>query len=866
MDHKKIYFYSLFWEFGKYLYTNFAAGSWVNIDKALENFGNTYRNSSNTQRQDLLKRYLQLTRCLLIQNAILLSSDPSDETQEYELSIVWSKVFISDFTNFQQTSKLASQILKNSYPNSSSQNDEKQQTNQGGTRRRLRPRVPKKVSNTPTKSEHEGTRAAKAIGYLGLQLLKILKDQILTRDQLMILTGFSKQRVCTVLSIYQGVSIIEEDTKTNLLKLNPIQAKLLPDLRKYLKQVVKIRKIKRMLAKYTIYLTLKYKKHGIGILTQTNMVDENFSQIISLILSKIKSNLSITDPIENKEQDLDKIKFIKSNLSTILENNKKMKKSLFEMYIKDCKMKNQNISNKKDNIIKAELITEKSTPFKNQDKNDNILTPLDQIHSPKENFQQTNVKIKNKKKHLTNKLLNSKNMVQNIRNPVIIPLETNTQTKLKSKQRQKKKIKKVKVNLKKQDETNKKEKFNKSLLHQNNKNINMKKNNRTNSTDSNVDDDNTTRFTTTNNNNSKDDNFTNNSSNSGMKTDMDIEYNLDYKNQQANTVKKVKDQNANNNLLENQNDQGQQQQQQQHQQQQQQQQNFVHRNYISVPFNPKFQQHPQFMLNTDFNPNNKMNNNQNLYLSSINNPNNFSPFLPKYNMLPKIKLSPSLTHNTNSLQPSSPTLPITPNITSIFTPPFSTIMKFPATNNPPNNHLIKNNKEKEKEQKKTDLNTSLQKPLSEQSKISPKVNQQTQSLLDNTSRNLMKSELRNNQQSATKNLPQLNNGVSPNSLSPFNRYSMRYPNYLDTSSPYILSPFLGNYNSPLQYPSPIGFKNSPSISPYLSLNTPSTPSSKFQHSFSGLQSLSLSKYNVSEPQKKIEKSTKENYETSFNKK
>eukprot|EP01155_Anaeramoeba_flamelloides_P044666 Anaeramoba_flamelloidesc38336_g2_i1.p1 GENE.c38336_g2_i1~~c38336_g2_i1.p1 ORF type:complete len:289 (-),score=44.49 c38336_g2_i1:35-805(-) len=256
-----------------------------------------------------------------------------------------------------------------------------------------------------------------------------------------------------------------------------------------------------------------------------------------------------------------------------------------------------------------------------------------------------------------------------------------------------------------------------------------------------------------------------------------------------------------------------------------------------------------------------MNNNQNLYLSSLNNPNNFSPFVPSYNMLPKIKLSPSLTPGTNPLQPSSPTMPITPNIANIFTSPFHTMMKFPITNIPPNNHIIKNNKEIELEQKKKDMNVPLQK--------SPKTSQQTQSSLDNKSRNSMKSELRNNQQPLSKNSPQLNNRMSPNSLSPFNRYSMRYPNYLDPSSPYILSPFLGNYNSPLQYPSPIGFKNSPSISPYLSLNMPSLstiPSSKFQHPFSGLQSLSLSKYNVSAPKKKIEKSTKENYETSFNKK
>ncbi|KAJ6242388.1 hypothetical protein M0813_22526 [Anaeramoeba flamelloides] len=853
-ETNNIYFSSIFWDFGKYLYTNCAAGSWVNFDKVTNEFTLTFFDSQDHHSQTVLKHYLYLTKCLLIQNAVLLPCESSYQTQEFELSIVWSKVFLSNFTDAQQTSKLANQILKNSYSNNYSQNDAKEPNvrNRAGMRRRLRPRVLKKTSKGPTKSEHEGTKAAKTIGYLGLQLLKILKDQILTREQLVLLTGFSKQRVCNVLSIYQGLSIIKEDYTNNLLQLDIKQANLLPDLGKYLKHIVKIRRIKRKLAKHVMSLTTKYNNHAKILLTKNNKVDINLSNIILLISSKINTISPNPISIDGGETSLDDFKIqysgnivLRLGIPELMEENKQIKRSLLKFYSKDLQKMKKTFFTPNEISKKPETLTLPKIDIKGEKKlNDQFLPPLNQLIYPLKNIQKrsaNNHHINKKDDNQTIKkshLNKSQNLKKQNRQVVIIPLGINKQNQ--KKKYKKKKKKKIRINFKKkriQQELNfnlQNQNDNKQNLNHiiNNNNNNIIKNNKVQVMNNLVNDKQIPNFNTNNPRNHDNNWMINNVVNNNQ---------MNYLNNNINMI-------GNKNLQLNQNklknfDQ---------------QQIFNPKTPTSLPWSPTFPQNQQFFYNMDLNLNNKINGISNIY--SPSNQNNLIPLNQKLNLLPKMKLS----------TPNSSSSSILPNTNHTIISPNPRIQNISTSIPLPINQYNGKTSEKEFKQKgnilKNELNQSENQSPLEYSRMTPKIYQQTTPIFGNLSRNYIQPEILNYQQPESNKHLNANTSLSPNIPSPNNQFLMRKPTFNETSSPFLLSPYFGRFQSAMQPISPSGFKNSPSVNPYLSLNVTPTPSGQFQTPFSGLQSLSLTKFPVSSPKEKIEKANTEIYKTSFTKK
>ncbi|KAJ3431283.1 hypothetical protein M0812_02961 [Anaeramoeba flamelloides] len=853
-----IYFWSIFWDFGKYLYTNRAAGSWVNFEKVAKQFSLTFFDSQDFQKHKLLSYYLDLSKCLLVQNAILLPCESSDQT--HELSIVWSKVFLSDFTTHQPTSKLANQILKNPFPAVEQQRPQRpQQTHTYGTRRRLRPRQPKKTNLAPTKSEHEGLRAAKTIGFLGLQLIKILQDRILTRGELVSLTGFSRQRVCSVLSIYKSLSIIQEDPKNNLIQLNFKQANLLPDLGRYLRHVIKIRRMKRELARHVIYLTLKYQKHGKMLLDQKNQFDTNLSNVTLLIFSKIKSILSNTVPIGEGEHYLNNYKtqflgnnLLKPNISNLMEENEKVKRSLFNIYYKDLQKMKESILIQNENSQKSESLSIGKKNIKEEKIPPNqFLTPLNSLHplssnNPsilKENFQTYETKINKKiKNDLINNPLKSN---QNPRQAVIIPLGTNKQIK-KTNDYKKKKTKLNGQKIYKQEKLNYNsvnQNFNKpipnDLVNNNNNKINNNRNHIINSSNQHNFDNNQTSIDNKVHNDQIMD-FNNKVNNTNQ-----IINNLEKDNNNFNHVNKKNDQ-SNFNKKD--------------------QQSFSPKTNMGFVWSPKIQQpitqqNQYFFLIPDISANNKINSVSKSFLNSPSSQSNQFPLnqnltdLSKINLQPLTKKFPSVPlDNTSYL-----TINTGPDIGNI-----STTIQLP--NNQLTNNIIINELEHNKNDLKTDLKNTEQLSPHEFSYMMKMMYQQPKQVFGKLPRNYISPEIRNNQRLEHNQSTNQNNRPSPNSFSPYNQYMLRTPNYYDPSSPLLFSPFFGNLVSPLQMNSTIGINSPSSKSPYLPLNLSSTPSLAYKTPFSDLQSLSLTKYPVSLPKKQIQKTNTEIYETSFNKK
>ncbi|KAJ6250976.1 hypothetical protein M0813_15796 [Anaeramoeba flamelloides] len=153
-------------------------------------------------------------------------------------------------------------------------------------------------------------------------MMKLLKERPCTREDLVFLTEFSKQRVCTVLSIYKLLKLVIEDPKTNFLYWNTEQALLIPDLTKYLQDLLQAKNIKRILARkvqqlsYDLLDKIKAKKGR-------NSKERNLGDQISTVIGK-KLGLA------NNEEIKMKIEMRKNTVKDILELLAKRKEKLLQ--------------------------------------------------------------------------------------------------------------------------------------------------------------------------------------------------------------------------------------------------------------------------------------------------------------------------------------------------------------------------------------------------------------------------------------------------------------------------------------------------------------------------------------------------------
>eukprot|EP01102_Stenamoeba_stenopodia_P004248 TRINITY_DN14579_c0_g1_i1.p1 TRINITY_DN14579_c0_g1~~TRINITY_DN14579_c0_g1_i1.p1 ORF type:complete len:301 (-),score=51.19 TRINITY_DN14579_c0_g1_i1:63-848(-) len=102
---------------------------------------------------------------------------------------------------------------------------------------------PESVSSSSSSCD----RASRNICFLCAKLVQELKKGPQTRDQLATATGFARQRVCTVLSVYKAIGLIHDSKKRGAIEWNQLQEKLLPNLSSHITKVIEMRKENRSL-------------------------------------------------------------------------------------------------------------------------------------------------------------------------------------------------------------------------------------------------------------------------------------------------------------------------------------------------------------------------------------------------------------------------------------------------------------------------------------------------------------------------------------------------------------------------------------------------------------------------------------------
>ncbi|KAJ3432581.1 remodeling and spacing factor [Anaeramoeba flamelloides] len=127
------------------------------------------------------------------------------------------------------------------------------------------PRINEKITPfEPNPSQNSKTvknfsRKQKTIGLLSLKMCKMLQEKPLTREKIETKTGFIKQRICSVLSVYKMVNLIKEDKITSHLFWDGNQAQILSNLKKYLVLIIKLRNLKRQLCQRVSILVAQYQ-------------------------------------------------------------------------------------------------------------------------------------------------------------------------------------------------------------------------------------------------------------------------------------------------------------------------------------------------------------------------------------------------------------------------------------------------------------------------------------------------------------------------------------------------------------------------------------------------------------------------------
>ncbi|KAJ3450036.1 hypothetical protein M0812_06198 [Anaeramoeba flamelloides] len=163
------------------------------------------------------------------------------------------------------------------------------------------------------------SRANRTIGVLGFSISKMLQNEPCTREMIESETGFSRQRICTVLSIYKSINLISDDQSNNYVYWNHGNGEALSEGNKYIKDVLLLRKRKRELAQRVLQLSKKM-------------------------------NNKIKEKIENIENGIEKEKQKKATTIKRLQSTSETIKSVLLMvkFLTLLKIKNSTATNQKE--------------------------------------------------------------------------------------------------------------------------------------------------------------------------------------------------------------------------------------------------------------------------------------------------------------------------------------------------------------------------------------------------------------------------------------------------------------------------------------------------------------------------------------
>ncbi|KAJ6237534.1 hypothetical protein M0813_27096 [Anaeramoeba flamelloides] len=265
-------FYPLVWEYGEFLFSNIELEAVFKLIQMRREFIKKRFSDHTKSEKDkkTINEKLTKVELMLIQNRVItcpqekrrrrkkkqqiiinLNIDQSKE--KYTLSPIWRSVFLSDLD---------------------------QQPNP-------EPNINKtKIKNENQKKTQKNTkipRATRTIGLLGFKIFQNLRKGPLSRENLVIFTGFSKQRVCTVLGIYKLLNLVTENYEKGLLYWNAQQCNLLPNAAPYCHSICKAKQTRKKLTLKAEELISKLIKRS----RQENVENREAIEKVKILLKKM---------------------------------------------------------------------------------------------------------------------------------------------------------------------------------------------------------------------------------------------------------------------------------------------------------------------------------------------------------------------------------------------------------------------------------------------------------------------------------------------------------------------------------------------------------------------------------------------------
>ncbi|KAJ3428959.1 protein disulfide isomerase ptac5 [Anaeramoeba flamelloides] len=371
-------FYKLLWSFGQFLHKHTRPEKLFRINVLLLRFLDKHFDVENKHLPQV-KKYLDLIILLLIQNGALLHplskkkkfsrlhSDSRKQkiSKKFYLSQVWSDLFKQNYYD---------RFLEKKYLEYEKIADkERQNAKKEKFRSKIKTKLPKE-ENYSSLNPIENSRANRTIGVLGFKIIKLLQKRTYNREDLSLLTDFSKQRVCTVLSIYKLLDIVVEDPNTNKCYWNTKQSRILPDCQNYVKDLLLIKNYRYELVDKVFELKVKLRQKYLEKCQKEKETIENNNNLISKIanllehLKNKQNKITLTEDMKQEikerimrtKKKLEKIEKYKVVFKSKKKKNKQKKKEF--RYLKKAKEKDNvklkekyrhNIDKKKIKISKA---------------------------------------------------------------------------------------------------------------------------------------------------------------------------------------------------------------------------------------------------------------------------------------------------------------------------------------------------------------------------------------------------------------------------------------------------------------------------------------------------------------------------------
>jgi len=104
--------------------------------------------------------------------------------------------------------------------------------------------VPDMIPSSTTEQGTHSDRASRNIAHLCTRIAEELRKRPQTRDELSNSTGFARQRICTVISVFKAIGLVnirDSNTRRSEIEWNEEQAQVLPQASVYTSKLLELR-------------------------------------------------------------------------------------------------------------------------------------------------------------------------------------------------------------------------------------------------------------------------------------------------------------------------------------------------------------------------------------------------------------------------------------------------------------------------------------------------------------------------------------------------------------------------------------------------------------------------------------------------